>query len=77
MDEFNYIKVFFNLSGKKKKKSQAKSKSKKNQLGKIISNPYYRLMANFFDMKRTSTNQLEKDQKHAQTLQSRGNTNYL
>lgn len=44
----------------KKKKSKSKIRRKNNELGKIIINSYYRPVANFFDMKKASTNQQEK-----------------
>lgn len=43
-----------------KKKSKSKIRRKNNELGKIIINSYYRPVANFFDMKKASTNQQEK-----------------
>lgn len=49
---------FFNWNGKKKSKSKIRRKN--NELGKIIINSYYRPVANFFDMKKASTNQQEK-----------------
>ena len=60
---------------KKKKKGKSKIKRENNELGKIIINSYYRLLANFFDMKKASTNQQGK-KKCTEALHSEGNTNY-